>query len=504
MGKSNKPWLATLTLVVAACLLLAACDSTPTPPAPNQQQNTPTSLPSRSAEDVIARAKQVFAAETAHSYMISETNVITLSYAQKNGSPIVSSGADSPLIYNVWYQAPNHWRVEYSGISHSKDIISTNGKMQWQYRADDGTYGGSLAGEPHDLRLATFSRGMANSTDALLQDISRCYTATLQAPEQVMGRAAYVIHLINKCPSAIPQEEHTERTVWLDQENYLLLKDVYYNARTKETRSKAFASLSFSFNQPIAADLFTSAVSQETQQFVKNGLDALASSKVQSYIITTTNSSRIVTQQISGTNMSLVVTGEEQLRSTTTVWYQRPDKWRIETIQSDTPDPNAPNGAPPIQVSDGTNLWTYDHQTKVASVHPLQADYGLNRIGAEDIFSHTRDTLQSLDGGCYTPGTLQGNDTILGRIAHKVDFGRINCPAMIPDDLLGKRTVWFDQQTYFLLKDVSYYPRDNKPLNTWQVAAMQLNPSIDSAIFTFVPITNAPVQGNIQQPTPSP
>ncbi len=42
MGKASKYRIAILALITVVSLLLLACDSPPIPPAPNQQQNTPT------------------------------------------------------------------------------------------------------------------------------------------------------------------------------------------------------------------------------------------------------------------------------------------------------------------------------------------------------------------------------------------------------------------------------------------------------------------------------
>jgi outer membrane lipoprotein-sorting protein len=233
----------------------------------------------------------------------------------------------------------------------------------------------------------------------------------------------------------------------------------------------------------------------DVQHIIQHLQANLATANIQSYVVTETTSARQVVQAHMGMSVAPIVTGEQQLHTTTTIWYQKPNRWRIETSKTSYVDQNEAGTWPPVQVSDGTNLWSYDPQNKIANTHPLTAP-GFNEIGFSDIITRSYTQLRGLNSSCYNPPILQANDTVLGRVAYTIDSGGMHCPAPILPEFMGKRTLWFDQQTGLLLKDILYYSRDNlslnrlndnQPLDTWQVTGLQLNVAIEPSIFSFTP-----------------
>ena len=285
MGISNKTWLATLALIAISVTLLAACDSTPTPPAPNQQQYTPTPLPPpRSTEEVIARAKQVFATETAQSYAITETNVFTMSLSPNRSGGGQETGRGEQVTYKAWYQAPNLWRTETTTVHNSfsnnrfdhpsvvskpiTTIDDSDGVDFWRYYVGVKQ---ALAYSGEGIRLITepngindgynYEEGATETTRDFLAHASECYTPTLQGSDTVAGRAAYIITLAPRCLSNPSSYYTAPRTVWLDQQDYLLLKDVlYFDTRSEWGKSiwvREVRNLATAFNTPIDATVFT-------------------------------------------------------------------------------------------------------------------------------------------------------------------------------------------------------------------------------------------------------
>lgn len=231
-----------------------------------------------------------------------------------------------------------------------------------------------------------------------------------------------------------------------------------------------------------------------TQHIIQQLQANLAAANIQSYVITETNRARQVVQAHVGMAVAPVITGAEQLQSTTQVWYQQPDRWRVEISQTQAADPYQPFSWPPVEVSDGKQVWQYDPENKIAHAQPFDPHNSFNIVGSNEIITRTAEQLIGLNSGCYSPPTYEGSDTVLGRPTYMISQGGIRCPAPILPQFMGKRTLWFDQQTGLLLKDVLYEasdytlrnrPNDNPPLATWQVTGLQLNVAINPATFSF-------------------
>ncbi len=250
---------------------------------------------------------------------------------------------------------------------------------------------------------------------------------------------------------------------------------------------------------------------------IQKAQSSLAVGTVQSYVFTATSSSQSVTQQHDGMQLWPVPSGENQLRSITTIWYQAPNMGRIETTQVVTQaGVNGQNIQPPVQVSDGVHLWSYDPQDKLASVGTTAQPTDGNRIRDEDIVTRTLNLLRP--NNCSGPPVLHGSDTVAGRAAYIIQLGTGMCPGSVGSYRVGGpiygHIIWLDKQTYLLLKDEEVSSDDLKPISTWEVTDIRVNLPLDHALFTFTPPADVKVVANIWpfmpipvmpplQPTPS-
>lgn len=206
-------------------------------------------------------------------------------------------------------------------------------------------------------------------------------------------------------------------------------------------------------------------------------------------------------------------------------WYQSPDQWRFE---ANIPWPSSfLNGSgpvvttPSVSVSDGSNVWSYTQLPAMAGTVPPQIAYVHRRDPKEHApvpiaqLAHGAGDVNNLlaqISACRT-ATLAGSDTVAGRPVYVVDLGTSKCGSD-PKELSGRRVIWVDKQTYFVLKNVQYSGVDGSVFSAMEVKSIQYNVALDSSLFTFTAPPGVKVEsgppgavprsgGSSPQPTPA-
>lgn len=199
-------------------------------------------------------------------------------------------------------------------------------------------------------------------------------------------------------------------------------------------------------------------------------------------------------------------TDDEQLQTETTQWYEAPNRWRIETTGTVIgPDGQAvpDRTSRMLNVSDGTDHWSYDPLHKSGQVQRL--DPALNGTGGVTRFGLDASGLSTVlarASKCGTP-MLKGTETVAGRSAYVIDLGPSKCPYVDSSELNGASTLWVDKETFFVLKVVQYSGTNGRLLSTTEVTSIQYNVPIDPTHFSFTPPPDAKIQDSRPQPTPS-
>lgn len=187
-------------------------------------------------------------------------------------------------------------------------------------------------------------------------------------------------------------------------------------------------------------------------------------------------------------------------------WYQEPGRWRIESKWTGTVP--ADEGTSTI-VSDGTSEWRQQGGTVTIVQASLQhkmddlAPWGQKGVGLADVQRQVVDLYN-------TPNPrLRGEETIAGRPAYVIDLELPNrFSNSAPELNNGRRVIWVDKETFFLLKAVLYNPTDGSVVGSMEVTGIQYNISIDPGVFSFTSPPGAHVfdlrKGGRRPPLPSP
>lgn len=170
-------------------------------------------------------------------------------------------------------------------------------------------------------------------------------------------------------------------------------------------------------------------------------------------------------------------------------WYQDPGQWRVESRWT---------GAEPEDegmrtvVSDGTSEWIQQGDSVIISQATQQpvtddlAPWGREISGLTDVLNQVDDL--------YSSPRLQGEETIAGRPAYVLDLGLPNrFSNSAPDLNNGRRVIWVDKETFFLLKAVQYSPTDGSTTGVMEVTQVQYNIPIEPGVFSFTPPPGARV-----------
>lgn len=248
---------------------------------------------------------------------------------------------------------------------------------------------------------------------------------------------------------------------------------------------------------PIAASQPTAPVSVSTG----GGTPAPPSSTagtVPSFVLTETT----VSQRLDALGAAIGETRNETQR-----WYQLPDHWRTETM--DTYTPLTPAGGQASRtawtlVSDGATMWRAQGNDVQINRANARQD-GMTDLRYRNQYGQSATNLDSLLAAarsCSTP-TVQGDESIADRAAYVIDLGPTTCPSADGARYNGKRRLWVDRETFFTLKDVTYATRDNRVIATREVTSVQYNAPFDPARFTYTPPPGAVIHDFRPRPAPT-
>jgi hypothetical protein len=194
--------------------------------------------------------------------------------------------------------------------------------------------------------------------------------------------------------------------------------------------------------------------------------------------------------------------------SRSNIWYEGPDKRRIEI---ELVDRLGDTLLLTTVVWDGIDAWV---ATEVRDSPPTVRVYRqedllitLRSVGALAIPNPAVDNLNSLLAevlDCYGGGIVLGDDVVVGRKAHVINLGRSSCPGTM--DPLGAggaadRVIWVDAETAFVLRDELHDGAGNVVTNsTRQVTSVEYNVQIPKERFTLaIPPGASVVDCRVQQ-----
>lgn len=204
--------------------------------------------------------------------------------------------------------------------------------------------------------------------------------------------------------------------------------------------------------------------------------------------------------EVTTTNFSF----DGPLRMETTHWYQAPDQWRIvveETIGEGDESGVERYGT----VSTGEEVWLWS---------PHSAERVEQPQGSGDIVQQMRfggglgnlDLALVSENDCYSP-TRQGDDTVAGRAVYVIDLGVSTCPSASMPEVNGRRVIWVDKETFFILKAVQYDGQSGQEdviLSETVVTDIEYNLEIQADTFSPPVTETAESDPTTAQPTPAP
>jgi len=136
----------------------------------------------------------------------------------------------------IWFQSPNLWRIETSGSmlpsidATDKTVEVSGGKFLQDYDANQNTvsmYPVDALNNPKGSQYPL--EGVLGSNNSLGWLTSNCYHPGIVGSDIIAGRPTYRIELGHfTCEGLIPTGN--TYTIWVDKENYLILKSVTYVA----------------------------------------------------------------------------------------------------------------------------------------------------------------------------------------------------------------------------------------------------------------------------------
>lgn len=186
--------------------------------------------------------------------------------------------------------------------------------------------------------------------------------------------------------------------------------------------------------------------------------------------------------------------GEE--RTETRWWFQAPDRWRSETISTGSDHP-----VRSMIVNDGVDTWSYNPAQNSVRIHRSRPDqpFGPAPAAGENA---SLEGLLLQESTCYNP-RLQGTESVAGRSAYVVDLGPSQCPSSSAPEVNGRRVIWVDKESFFLLKSVTYSQAGDGVVAAMETTAIQYNGAVDADLFTFIAPAGTAVYDFRPQPAPS-
>ncbi len=200
------------------------------------------------------------------------------------------------------------------------------------------------------------------------------------------------------------------------------------------------------------------------------------------------------------------------VRIETKAWYAAPDRWRIERHYLTPPAEPALVGVftpqPTVTVRHGPIAWTYDAASHTyaaraplsSPVTPSAAPLPFEAAVMGESFPLTARSLPALLTRLATCDTARmapisrpkavGRATVLGRPTAVIDVGDRPCgwTSASEGEIMGRRLIWVDQQTFFALKMVRYSVyHPTRLFERRTVTRLQYNVPIPASRFVFTP-----------------
>lgn len=216
------------------------------------------------AAEILSRAEKV-AQDGAASGLASYRG--TIKGSGTNGSP----GQEAVAHYRqeIWFQTPGSERLEFyledlilptpgpqetpvptSELLEGVSIRVTDGRTAWAYNTANNMV---AQYDPDTLDSAGPEFG-ATGLAGLLSTANEEYEARLVGSEPVLGRETHVVELVPR-EGTFGAQLWTRRTLWIDKETYLTLKEVDQDERFARENSWQFTGLEI--NVPLDPSLFT-------------------------------------------------------------------------------------------------------------------------------------------------------------------------------------------------------------------------------------------------------
>jgi len=166
----------------------------------------------------------------------------------------------------------------------------------------------------------------------------------------------------------------------------------------------------------------------------------------------------------------------------TRMWFEAPDRRRLDWGDG-------------FSVWDGTTFWLslwrdeYQAWPQADMMSPNWLSPG-DRVGLPA--EGDAQSPNASDAGCYE-GRIADDEVIAGRQVHVVELDSSNCASEDPE--IGRRVVWVDRETGFVLKSDAYAASDDDLLvSRTEVAHVEYNVPIAPDRFTFTPPPGAELQ----------
>lgn len=171
-------------------------------------------------------------------------------------------------------------------------------------------------------------------------------------------------------------------------------------------------------------------------------------------------------------------------------WFQEPGQCRIESRWSGwMPEDKGTM----TFICDGTTEWIQEGNSITISKATPQPEtdditpWSRQKPGLTNVLNQVTDR--------YSSPKLKGEETVAGRTTYVIDLGLPNSFSNSAPELNnGRRVVWVDKETFFLLKTVQYSPTDDSVVGVMEVTHIQYNIPIDPVVFSFTPPQGAHVQ----------
>jgi len=240
--------------------------------------------------------------------------------------------------------------------------------------------------------------------------------------------------------------------------------------------------------------------------------NATAPSSVRSYMLTATEEIWLA-NGYPGLRMDTA-----PVRIQTTLWYDSPARWRIENYYRTPPAQRALMGAflpnPNVSVRNGRVYWTYDSSHHTATRQTLSPGTNVYLIAPPPLFEAgalrnpvptsafagaggLRTFLKSIsvcDTARLVPSStpkLVGRGMVAGHAAYIIDFGDKPCGwnSASASEAMGRRFLWVDQHTFFMLKLVRYsvFFQRNGLFERTTVTGLHYNVPLAPSRFVFTP-----------------